>query len=308
MLVGQERVGKTSLMNYLLGQKFNRSTSITDGVDTTKVCQVPVNRPAAVWHKQRIDKEERSKLMKDEYLQAMQSTMVQKLLSTDQKDHASPQKSRHSSNPNNEISKPNTTHESTEVTDYGSQTEVKAPLSEDSPVENSSDKTTRDLTEIPEEMMKGLEREMKRKQQKSKKKQDEEQALEFQFWDFAGQHVYYNTHQVFLNKRAVFVLVFDASKDLKEVAEVAQVNFDQTVQMVSRFHDFTGLEFIDFWLQSVYTYAADTVSDAHTQKTPSSDEDAGAVPKAGDTKLLSYKSPPILIVGTHRGKTSKKVL
>ncbi|XP_072049786.1 probable serine/threonine-protein kinase pats1 [Amphiura filiformis] len=298
MLVGQERVGKTSLMNYLLGQKFNRSASITDGVDTTKVCQVPINRAAAIWHEQRISKEERSRLMKDEYLQAMQSTMAQTLLNTDQNDLDSPQR--------REISKTNTTYESTDTTDSESKKEVKEPISEDSPVQNSSDKTTRDVKEIPEQMMKGLERELKRKQQKIKKKQDEEPALEFQFWDFAGQHVYYNTHQVFLNKRAIFVLVFDASKDLKEISEVAQVNFDQTVQVVSRFHDFTGLEFIDFWLQSVYTYAADRVSDIYMQNMLSSDEDSGAVPKAGDTKLLSYKSPPILIVGTHRGKTSKQ--
>jgi hypothetical protein len=33
-------------------------------------------------------------------------------------------------------------------------------------------------------------------------------------WDFAGQELYYSTHQFFLSKNAVFCLVFDASKPL----------------------------------------------------------------------------------------------
>ena len=83
----------------------------------------------------------------------------------------------------------------------------------------------------------------------------------------------------------------------------------QKAQMVSRFHDFTGLEFIDFWLQSIYTYAAATGSQTDgefkKQKESPPDKDSGALPKHRETK--SYKSPPILIVGTHRGDPSKQV-
>ena len=49
--------------------------------------------------------------------------------------------------------------------------------------------------EIPKQMKKDLKKEL-RKQRSPRKKQDEEPMLELQFWDFAGQHVYYNTHQV----------------------------------------------------------------------------------------------------------------
>ena len=33
--------------------------------------------------------------------------------------------------------------------------------------------------------------------------------LEFSCWDFAGQTVYYNTHQLFLSSRAVFIVCFN---------------------------------------------------------------------------------------------------
>jgi GTPase SAR1 family protein len=35
-------------------------------------------------------------------------------------------------------------------------------------------------------------------------------------WDFAGQDMFYSTHQVFLCKRAVYLLITDISKDINE--------------------------------------------------------------------------------------------
>jgi len=38
----------------------------------------------------------------------------------------------------------------------------------------------------------------------------------FHLWDFAGQKIYYNTHQFFLSTDSVNLIVFDCTKDLKE--------------------------------------------------------------------------------------------
>ena len=57
----------------------------------------------------------------------------------------------------------------------------------------------------------------------------EESSLEVCLWDFAGQEVYYNTHQFFLSSRAVYLVVYDYS------------NFSS-----SR---------VEYWLQSIITYA-----------------------------------------------------
>ena len=37
------------------------------------------------------------------------------------------------------------------------------------------------------------------------------------FWDFGGQYVYYTTHQTFMTFRALFLVVFDGSKQLHEI-------------------------------------------------------------------------------------------
>ena len=38
----------------------------------------------------------------------------------------------------------------------------------------------------------------------------------FDIWDFAGQHMYYTSHQTFLSERAVYLLVVDMSISLDE--------------------------------------------------------------------------------------------
>ena len=80
------------------------------------------------------------------------------------------------------------------------------------------------------------------------------------------------------------------------------------MEMVSRFHDFTGLEFLDFWLQSIYTYTTVLDSNRAGIMTPTIPDAAEAevTPKQSQENTLSYKSPPILIVGTHCGDLEEK--
>ena len=39
-------------------------------------------------------------------------------------------------------------------------------------------------------------------------------AFKFSFWDFAGQNVFYTTHQTFLSHRAIYLLVLDLTRPL----------------------------------------------------------------------------------------------
>ncbi|EGC38713.1 hypothetical protein DICPUDRAFT_148631 [Dictyostelium purpureum] len=41
--------------------------------------------------------------------------------------------------------------------------------------------------------------------------EDQSPAVTFSIWDFAGQEVYYSTHQFFISSRSVFIVVFDMS-------------------------------------------------------------------------------------------------
>ncbi|XP_063956580.1 uncharacterized protein LOC135154370 [Lytechinus pictus] len=81
MLVGQERVGKTSLKKSLTGQGFDKNEGKTDGVDTTNICDINIQVAKAggkLWsvHKKGHDNEE----TKDrEYNKALADEAAKKL-------------------------------------------------------------------------------------------------------------------------------------------------------------------------------------------------------------------------------------
>ncbi|XP_045191536.2 uncharacterized protein LOC123548395 [Mercenaria mercenaria] len=87
-------------------------------------------------------------------------------------------------------------------------------------------------------------------------------------WDFAGQFVYYATHQLFFSPRSIYLLVVTMEED----------DLEKTLD--EWYMDLTGKDSIEaqggvhFWLSSIYTYAK------------------------GDTEGV----PPIILVGTHKDK------
>ena len=103
-------------------------------------------------------------------------------------------------------------------------------------------------------------------------------------WDFAGQHLYYASHPVFLSERAVYVMVYNLSKSLSAQAEpcARQGIFDIVLDNPN---NETNLDNLLSWLVSVHGIR------------PTTDE---ADNKEGTT--LAYRRPPVLIVGTHADK------
>ncbi|XP_060595065.1 uncharacterized protein LOC132749353 isoform X2 [Ruditapes philippinarum] len=67
-------------------------------------------------------------------------------------------------------------------------------------------------------------------------------------WDFAGQTEFYDTHQVFLSKRAIYLLVTDMSKQVNDIVEDGNKNWKIS-------------EFADFWLTSIYEFCGTKDSD-----------------------------------------------
>ncbi|CAC5387918.1 unnamed protein product [Mytilus coruscus] len=82
------------------------------------------------------------------------------------------------------------------------------------------------------------------------------------FWDFAGQKEFYATHQTFLSRNAIYLLVVDVSEDF-------EMN--------------TFKKYIDFWLDNIHCY---TVNDTDESMILTND-------------LLN---PPVIIIGTGMDK------
>ena len=100
-------------------------------------------------------------------------------------------------------------------------------------------------------------------------------------WDFAGQHLYYASHSVFLSGRAVYILVYNLNKDLLATAEpFARQGMNEI--LLENPNDETNLDNLLSWLVSVHNIRSGANKNV-----------------AHQGKKLSYLQPPVIIVGTN---------
>ena len=101
-------------------------------------------------------------------------------------------------------------------------------------------------------------------------------------WDFAGQHLYYASHSVFLSLRAVYVLVYNLSKDLSAQAKPCAKQGILDIVLENPTNQ-TNLDNLLSWLVSVHCIR------------PTGDEASSDLMEEG----LTYLRPPVFVVGTH---------
>ena len=103
-------------------------------------------------------------------------------------------------------------------------------------------------------------------------------------WDFAGQHLYYASHPIFLSQRALYILVHNLSKPLDAAAEPCMRQGSNDVKLENPNNE-TNMENLLSWLATVHSVAL---------ATDDPDDDA--------QHKLPYLRPPVFIVGTHADK------
>ena len=108
-------------------------------------------------------------------------------------------------------------------------------------------------------------------------------------WDFAGQHLYYASHSVFLSGRAVYVLVYNLNKDLMATAEPCVRQGIHDI-LLDNPNNETNLDNLLSWLVSVHNIRSDANK---------SHEHQGM--------KQSYLRPPVIVVGTHSDQPFKEV-
>ena len=103
-------------------------------------------------------------------------------------------------------------------------------------------------------------------------------------WDFAGESVYYETHQLFLTSRAIYLLVYDLSRDPEESAEpVKKQGVFEKIEEKSCTK--TNLDYLDYWMTSV-----------SSQSSRIEDHDLYS---ASTSAVLPKTLPPVFLVCTH---------
>ena len=107
-------------------------------------------------------------------------------------------------------------------------------------------------------------------------------------WDFAGQHLYYASHSVFLSGRAVYILVYNLNKNLLATAEPCVRQGLSDIRLDNPNHE-TNLDNLLSWLVSVHNIRSAANENVGHQQ----------------TKLL-YQRPPVIIVGTNLDRPFEK--
>ena len=103
-------------------------------------------------------------------------------------------------------------------------------------------------------------------------------------WDFAGQHLYYASHPVFLSPRAVYVLVHNLNKPLDAPAQPCVRQGTRDIILENPNNE-TNLENLLSWLVTIHSIR------------PTGEEMGGK-----SDEMLPYLRPPVFIVGTHADK------
>ena len=103
----------------------------------------------------------------------------------------------------------------------------------------------------------------------------------FSLWDFAGQHLYYASHSVFLSGRAVYILVYNLNKNLLATAEPCVRQGLSDIRLDNP-NDETNLDNLLSWLVSVHNIRSAANENVTHQQTK-----------------LPYQRPPVIIVGTN---------
>ncbi|KAK3602249.1 hypothetical protein CHS0354_034485 [Potamilus streckersoni] len=104
-----------------------------------------------------------------------------------------------------------------------------------------------------------------------KLKQDTDKTSPLTIWDFAGQYAFYTTHQTFLTRRAIYLLVSDVSQQLTDLV-ADECYFDSDGIIKCKVHELT-----EVWLNSIHSCASSPDS----------------------------RTPPVILVGTHVDKISQ---
>ncbi|XP_067017494.1 uncharacterized protein [Acropora muricata] len=293
MLLGQDRAGKTSLKKSLLGLPFDPEEESTVGVEVDwSKCELDVDKVQNWMPSKRSSEfeEELARLIvmdlrgtkaNDNDSTATDSDVVEVKITDEQEERKYYEEPKLLS----DVDEPGSdTKEKSMIVEDGQKA-----FSEQKPVDKNDNSTTlpKDVTDlIANDVTELVVRYLQSLQLEDDIKSEE---VTLTLWDFAGQHLYYASHSVFLSGRAVYILVYNLNKNLLETAEPCVRQGVHKLRLDNANNE-TNLDNLLSWLVSVHNIRSATKENV-----------------AHRGKKLSYLQPPVIIVGTNLDQPFEEV-
>ncbi|XP_022111632.1 probable serine/threonine-protein kinase roco8 [Acanthaster planci] len=264
MIVGQERVGKTSLKRSLTHQSFNAEESSTEGISASSFCKIDIKH-ATSWqlHEEGDDstsfRREYEESLKNEAKYNYQNFIMENVPVCISCANVTCTSQMQNMPPGPRV------------------TPVYAVHQASLPAAASSFPPQKSITQVDIETRRSPSNEPTHQLEVGKRQiSGAGEPIVLSLWDFAGQNLYYTLHKTFLSSRAIYVVVFNLCQDLDKPIQTNGRPDDQGDSCHS--NRMTPMQYLDFWMHSIFTY---------TKENPSKERS-------------EQKSPPIFIVGTHR--------
>ncbi|XP_071950874.1 uncharacterized protein [Antedon mediterranea] len=241
VVIGLERVGKTSVINSLLRKPFNQEEEITDAMATTKVCTHDPD-DETLWE------ETSQNESSNAYENAVAEAVVKQMLKSGEQEEEnaaakletkdeqtvdgsskwSKVKRRLTSSIRRSFRLPKRKKKVLEM-----EGEQQIPQNEDIP-ENISEIVVKKVTDF--------------RREKEINSRTDGKPFVMNVLDFGGQPMYHVIHRIFMITSAVVCVVFNLMADLDALANIRDPTNDELYS-----HRMTNLQFIHFWIRSVYT-------------------------------------------------------
>ena len=267
MLIGQARSGKTSLKKSLKKQKFDEKEPSTDGIERD---------PSYFSVTKEIMSSEETKDEQDVESAVSFHNRVANFMVDEIKKGTSGPNLVYSNSPKLEDSDVKEDMLAQPQDNFGEATEEKSEKLFKTDKESNNENRVKEVPEKAAACYVKMINDTKR---------EDKDNVYFCVWDFGGQSVYYTTHPIFLTGKAIYLLVYDLTKDPEGIAEHIEKQgvLERKVDNECRK---TNQDYVHFWLSSVSGLEIQTLG--HSKSTS-----IGKLPKT---------LPPVILVCTHADK------
>ena len=246
MLIGQDHSGKTSLKKSLIGKPFNPDEDSTIGVDvdpshikvSTEIWKVGENTGGSELTgaiKAISFEQQAARLVADDLKEEQSAFLVEEITMEECRSSDGFVSNDSNQLPSEELGVP----------------EVIPKISSDSSLKKEVHLPT-ESPRIPDEVAALIKKLLK----EDENAQDDEEIYTI-LWDFGGQSVYYTTHPLFITARAMYLLVYDLSRDPYEIAKPV-VKQGLYKKILDSYGTKINLDYLNFWMTSVASLATET--------------------------------------------------
>ena len=266
MLIGQERTGKTSLKRSLKGELFNPNEGSTEGIETDpSYFKVSPD----VWRTGKNSKDTESEPTFS-FEHQVDQLIVESLL---KKETNTPNAEDYSRSPSNSGTDSSKVIENV-MTDQSPQ-DLK-------PEEKAKDDSTKEPRTVMDRSLQNSQDHLRERklpdeiaalvQLNMNTDEDDDDGIYSVIWDFGGQSVYYDTHPIFLTHKAIYISTCNLSRDSSQ-----KDNAPTKKSMSGKIEDTccskTNLDYLDFWISSVYSLISSSTNHQETDKPYRTDVD-----------------------------------